>query len=60
MPCIDHASNKWKTRIDHASSTRQTAEPEFDAWSTQLEVDAEGVKNDEDGYKTDVSLDFHE
>ena len=25
----------------------------------QLDVDAEGVENDEDGYKSDVSLDFH-
>ena len=26
----------------------------------QLDVDAEGVENDEDGYKNDVSLDFHQ
>ena len=26
----------------------------------QLDVDAEGVENDEDGYKSDVSLDFHQ
>ena len=26
----------------------------------QLDVDAEGVENDEDGYKTDVLLDFHQ
>ena len=25
----------------------------------QLDVDAEGVGNDEDGYNSDVSLDFH-
>ena len=26
----------------------------------QLDVDAEGVENDKDGYKSDVSLDFHQ
>ena len=26
----------------------------------QLDVNAEGVENDEDGYKSDVSLDFHQ
>ena len=26
----------------------------------QLDVDAEGVENDEDGYNSDVSLDFHQ
>ena len=26
----------------------------------QFDVDVEGVKNDEDGYKRDVSLDFHQ
>ena len=26
----------------------------------QLDVDAEGVENDEDGYNNDVSLDFHQ
>ena len=26
----------------------------------QFDVDEEGVKNDEDGYKSDVSLDFHQ
>ena len=62
-PYIDHASNTWQTLTDLAIAEIENLALNQNLDSIveiiqQLDVGAEGVENDEDSNKSDVSLDF--
>ena len=62
-PYIDHVSNTWQILIDLAIADIENVALNQNLDSIveiiqQLDVGAEGVENDEDSNKSDVSLDF--